>query len=83
MSEVEKQKRIEEVMRGIAAGVEAVLNEQFGKKGFMLVVFDFHQPGISNYISNAQRAEMITTLRETADRLENNQDIPAAHTTIQ
>lgn len=29
---------------------------------------------IGNYISNAQRPEMIKVLRETADRLEKNQD---------
>lgn len=42
--------------------------------GFALIVFRFHEPGISNYISNAERASMITALRETADRLENRED---------
>jgi len=35
-------------------------------------------PGISNYISNGNRADVIEELRETADRLERNQDKPTA-----
>lgn len=51
--------------------------------GFALIVFDFDNPGIGNYISNAERSDMIKSLRETADRLERNQDIPPAHKIIQ
>lgn len=42
--------------------------------GFALVVFPYGGPGVSNYISSAERSDMITALRETADRLERNQD---------
>ncbi|HLI94243.1 MAG TPA: hypothetical protein VKU83_11555 [Puia sp.] len=42
--------------------------------GFCLLIFEFHKPGIANYISNAQREDMIKSLRETADRLEKGQD---------
>jgi len=69
---------IEEGMKHLAAGINDVLTEQFGRKGFALIVFEFSKPGISNYISNAKRGDMITALRETADRLERNQDIPTA-----
>lgn len=37
--------------------------------GFCLLVFEFHKPGISNYLSNAQRADMILSLKETVKRL--------------
>lgn len=40
-----------------------------------LLVAPFN-PGISNYISNGSRKDVITALRETADRLEKNQDNP-------
>lgn len=43
--------------------------------GFALIVFPFSRPGISNYISNAERASMIQALEETAKRLKNKGDI--------
>ncbi len=42
--------------------------------GFVLIVFPFGNPGISNYVADAERGDMIKLLRETADRLEKNQD---------
>jgi hypothetical protein len=42
--------------------------------GFCLLVFEFHNAGMANYIANAQRPDMIKALRETADRLEKRQD---------
>lgn len=58
-------------MRKMASRVKKLLPSDFG---FAIVVFKFHEPGESNYISNAQRPDMIKALRETADRLERNQD---------
>lgn len=78
-----KQQLIEEALGHIASAIEETINYEFGKMGFALLVFDFGKPGISNYISNAQRSDMIAALRETADRLESKQDIPPAHSTVQ
>lgn len=50
------------------------LETKFKGFGCCLLIFEFDKPGISNYISNAERKSMIQALRETADRLENNQD---------
>ncbi|WP_234110177.1 hypothetical protein [Chryseobacterium sp. R2A-55] len=44
--------------------------------GFALLVFQFHEPGMSNYISNGQRKDMIKAMKETIDRLEKQQDYP-------
>lgn len=59
---------------------EAMKNfgEYIGKRlpkdiGFCVLVFPFKQPGVSNYISNAQSEDMIKALREAADKLEKNQ----------
>ena len=64
--------RTEEILRAIAEGIKEILPGM----GFALVVFKFDDPSIGNYISNAEREGMIEALRETADRLEANQDIP-------
>lgn len=48
--------------------------------GFALFVFEFHNSGMSNYISNAQREDMITALKETIQRLEGNQDFRTPET---
>lgn len=41
--------------------------------GATLLVYPFNKKGIANYISDAERADMIKYLRETADRIEKNQ----------
>lgn len=46
------------------------IRKEVAGHGFALMVFPFHAPGISNYISNGSREDMIEALRETADRLE-------------
>lgn len=61
----------------LAKTIDRTLKRECGPNtGFCLLVFGFHQPGISNYVSNADRADMIKALRETADRLERGQDNP-------
>ena len=72
----------ENLMGTIATEIDGILKYNSGPKGFVLIVFDFNAPGAGNYISNANREDMIAALREIADRLEQNQDIPAARTTI-
>lgn len=73
---IEKQQILEKAMQAIAGAVKDTFNETVGQMGYALIVFDLGRPGIGNYISTAQRGDMIKALRETADRLEKNQDIP-------
>jgi hypothetical protein len=63
----------EELMRIVGDGI----SEVFPGMGFTLLIFNFNAPGVSNYISNANRADMVKALRETADRLERREEIPA------
>lgn len=44
--------------------------------GFAILVFDFHKPGIGNYVSNAEREDMILALKETVQRLESGRTFP-------
>lgn len=83
MSSIEKQKQIEAMLIGIAKALDCVIQEKLGLMGFAVLIFDFYDPGISNYISNAQRDDMIQALRELADRLEQNETMPPGHGTIQ
>lgn len=46
------------------------IGKEVAGHGFALIVFPFGSPGLSDYISNSNRRDMIKTLRETADRLE-------------
>lgn len=54
--------------------IAKMINKELGGLGFALVVFEFNKPGMSNYISNAQRPDMIKALYETAERLNGKQD---------
>lgn len=67
----------EQQLRQIAHGLDEIMKELWGRKGFCLIVFDFNEPGVSNYISNANREDMIKSLKETIERFENNEIIPA------
>lgn len=58
-------------MRSLAGAITDVLPKGLG---FALVVFQYHKPGIANYISSAERDSMIEALRETLHRLESKQD---------
>lgn len=57
-------------MRDIAQRVA----DELPGKGFCLLVFEFDQPGLANYISNADRESMIQGLEETVRRLKAKED---------
>ena len=42
--------------------------------GFAVFVFEFHTAGMSNYISNAQREDMIRAMEETLARLKGGKE---------
>ena len=46
-----------------------------GKCLFFLIVNETIEPGIAQYVSNVVRHDAVKMLRETADRLENRQDV--------
>lgn len=60
-----------EGMKAIAGILKDILPQNFG---FALVVFEYHKPGLGNYISSAKREDMITALKELVDRLESKRD---------
>jgi len=68
----------EELLRALAEGISEVLPKIYKKEmGFMLVVSPFGEDSpIADYIGNCKREDGIEWLRETADRLEQGQDIP-------
>ena len=75
---VDNSPRTEDVLQAVAHGLQKVFNGDAeiseSRTGFVLLAFGIGQPGISNYVSNCDRASMIEALRETADRLEKKQD---------
>lgn len=84
MTDADKQLHTEETMRQIASGLNQAIKENIGENlGFIFILFEFGKPGISNYISNAERDDVIVGLREAADKLEQKLDVPRAHGTVQ
>jgi hypothetical protein len=68
----------EKEMRKLAELIEmALISIHKERLGFALIVFEFGKPGVSNYVSNAERDTMIEGLKETIERLKNKEDIPA------
>lgn len=66
---MENLQKEQEQMRILAKNI----SRQIPRMGFALFVFEFDKPGISNYISNADRDSMIKALEETLERFKNNQ----------
>jgi hypothetical protein len=83
MNTIAKQQFTESLLRGIATAIEQTLYEKLGKMGFALVIFEFYEPGIGHYVSNAKREDIVKALRELAGRLEKKQDIPPGNKTVQ
>lgn len=67
------------VMQKMAKEAAKMLPKDFG---FTILVFPFNNPGVSNYISNANRSDMIKAMREAADRLEKKQDFDTPENNI-
>jgi hypothetical protein len=66
------QPELEEIMNKLALGLDRALNEPGEKtNGFVLLVFPLAgREGRCNYISNAQRSDVITLLKEQLARFE-------------
>lgn len=54
--------------------VGRMIKNQIPGLGFALLIFEFNKPGQCNYLSNADRSDMITAMFETATRLKNKED---------
>jgi len=74
--EIHLHQQLEDIMKNLASGIDRVLRGCFEDMGFMLICFRLSLPGVASYISNGSRDDMIKALRETADILEAQEDIP-------
>lgn len=75
---------IENDLRHIGRELDKLFKKIWGEHtGFCLVTFKFGEIGISHYISNADRKEMLAGLKDMIESLEKGADIPAAHPTKQ
>lgn len=64
-------------LQEVARAIDNCLLALFGRKlGFALLVFEFGDSDIGNYVSNVERKSMIKALRDAADKLESGQVIP-------
>lgn len=70
------KKEFEIILRNIGSRLDCLFTELWGRKGFALLIFDFNKPGETNYISNADRADMIEALKETVERFEKDEINP-------
>lgn len=66
--------KLEETAQGIAQIVGPLFDR--AGAGFALIGFQFGDGGWTTYVSNAERDGVIKALRECADIIERNQDMP-------
>jgi predicted component of type VI protein secretion system len=69
-----EMKDTEALLQSVAAGLDKVFENRPGDKtiGFALFVFPFGAPkgARTNYVSNAERADMVAALKEVLARFE-------------
>lgn len=74
MADAPIQAQYREMLNGLASGIDDVLNGETRPKkiGFALFMFEFGHVEANrvNYISNADRTEMLTAVREWLARAE-------------
>lgn len=66
-------------MQKMAEAVIKMLPKDFG---CTILVFPYHKANVANYISTANREDMIKHLRDTADKLEQRQDFETPENNI-
>jgi hypothetical protein len=63
-----------EMMNNLARAIDEMFNGELRgkdrKTGFVMIVFEFGDTGRANYISNAERADVVTLLKEQIARFE-------------
>lgn len=64
-----------ELMHAFAITLDEVFNEDLNNKkvGFVLMVFPFGKGGRCNYVSNAQRSDVLKMLKEQVAHFEKDQ----------
>jgi len=72
--------KLREMMNALARGLDGILNGEDSNKpkqtGFVLMVFPFEgHEGRCNYISNANRRDIVTMLKEQLKRFEGQPDM--------
>jgi hypothetical protein len=65
-----------ELAAAMKAAARAVERELPPATGFIILAFPFGAGGVAQYIANCDRSTRVRMLRETADRLEQKEDVP-------
>ena len=65
------------VLQGLAEGIDILLNGDERRNGFVLLVFPFGGPEgqRTNYVSNANREDIIVALKEVTARFEGQAEV--------
>jgi hypothetical protein len=63
-----------DLMNTICRGIEMIADKMDVEKPLFCLVL-FNDPEVAQYAGNCQRSDMITAMRETADRLERNETV--------
>lgn len=72
---------MDEFLQIFAQAADKAFTEAYGMRmGFAIIVFPFNA-SVADYVSNAERENMVQALRETADRIEKKEYIPPAQGT--
>ena len=59
---------LQELMRDIAGILDGAISQHMSNQGFALLIFDLGEGGTMNYISNAQRDDMVKAMQEFIEK---------------
>jgi len=66
---------LRDLMNTMGRAIECVAVDEFGVEKPLFALLLFNDPKVAQWMSNCQRGDVIAAMRETADRLERNQDV--------
>lgn len=66
---------LRDLMNAVCRGIEGAAAAQGYERPHFVVVL-FNDPKVAQYAANCRRADVIKSMRETADRLEGKEDVP-------
>lgn len=69
MTPAEMQQTTEEIVRVLGIDISVALKKYFPGSKFMLVIFPADNPKVCNYITNAERGEVLEAIKSLSNKL--------------
>lgn len=82
MAQAEMQRITEEIVRVLGIDISVALKEYFPGSKFALIIFPAKDPKVCNYITNAEKEEVLITIQSLSKKLTPKETDNTVSTTV-